>query len=156
MLIAGVGASNGLGAAIARRFAAGGYPVAIAGRNAEKLLRQGKSAAAIGTRWQLRRGLSPFFYCHWGVGIGGGLVVDDEAFLGTTGNAMEIGHVCRRTVRKERQNVRFSLSQARLAQRIKIQANPVCGAMDGMNKTQWHQKKTVSDRVPPKKSERGR
>jgi predicted NBD/HSP70 family sugar kinase len=51
------------------------------------------TAAAIGTRWQLRRGLSPFFYCHWGVGIGGGLVVDDEAFLGTTGNAMEIGHV---------------------------------------------------------------
>jgi NAD(P)-dependent dehydrogenase (short-subunit alcohol dehydrogenase family) len=37
VLIAGVGASHGLGAAIARRFAAGGYPVMIAGRNAEKL-----------------------------------------------------------------------------------------------------------------------
>jgi hypothetical protein len=37
VLISGVGASHGLGAAIARRFAAGGYPVAIAGRNAEKL-----------------------------------------------------------------------------------------------------------------------
>ena len=37
MLISGVGASHGLGAAIARRFAAGGYPVVIAGRNAEKL-----------------------------------------------------------------------------------------------------------------------
>ena len=36
-LIVGVGASYGLGAAIARRFAAGGYPVAIAGRNAQKL-----------------------------------------------------------------------------------------------------------------------
>ncbi len=37
VLIVGVGASHGLGAAIARRFAAGGYPVAIAGRNAAKL-----------------------------------------------------------------------------------------------------------------------
>lgn len=36
-LIVGVGASQGLGAAIARRFAAGGHPVVIAGRNAEKL-----------------------------------------------------------------------------------------------------------------------
>ena len=36
-LVVGVGAEQGLGAAIARRFAAGGYPVAIAGRNAEKL-----------------------------------------------------------------------------------------------------------------------
>jgi len=37
VLIVGVGASQGLGAAIARRFAAGGYPIAVAGRNAEKL-----------------------------------------------------------------------------------------------------------------------
>jgi NAD(P)-dependent dehydrogenase (short-subunit alcohol dehydrogenase family) len=37
LLVVGVGASQGLGAAIARRFADGGYPVAIAGRNAEKL-----------------------------------------------------------------------------------------------------------------------
>ena len=37
VLIVGVGASRGLGAAIARRFAAGGHPVAIAGRNAAKL-----------------------------------------------------------------------------------------------------------------------
>jgi NAD(P)-dependent dehydrogenase (short-subunit alcohol dehydrogenase family) len=37
VLIVGVGASQGLGAAIARRFSDGGYPVAIAGRNAEKL-----------------------------------------------------------------------------------------------------------------------
>jgi NAD(P)-dependent dehydrogenase (short-subunit alcohol dehydrogenase family) len=36
-LIVGVGASRGLGAAIARRFARGGYPVTIAGRNAVKL-----------------------------------------------------------------------------------------------------------------------
>ena len=37
LLVVGVGASFGLGAAIARRFAAGGYQVAIAGRNAAKL-----------------------------------------------------------------------------------------------------------------------
>ena len=37
VLVAGVGALNGLGAAIARRFGREGFPVLIAGRNAEKL-----------------------------------------------------------------------------------------------------------------------
>jgi len=37
VLIVGVGASRGLGAAIARRFASGGHPVTIAGRSAAKL-----------------------------------------------------------------------------------------------------------------------
>ncbi|WP_293367089.1 SDR family NAD(P)-dependent oxidoreductase [Phenylobacterium sp.] len=37
LLVVGVGAPLGLGAAIARRFAQGGYPVVIAGRNAPKL-----------------------------------------------------------------------------------------------------------------------
>lgn len=37
VLVAGVGATNGLGAAIARRFGREGFPVVIAGRNAEKL-----------------------------------------------------------------------------------------------------------------------
>jgi NAD(P)-dependent dehydrogenase (short-subunit alcohol dehydrogenase family) len=37
LLVAGVGSPLGLGAAIARRFARGGFPVAIAGRNPEKL-----------------------------------------------------------------------------------------------------------------------
>jgi NAD(P)-dependent dehydrogenase (short-subunit alcohol dehydrogenase family) len=37
VLIVGVGAWNGLGSALARRFARGGHAVAIAGRNAEKL-----------------------------------------------------------------------------------------------------------------------
>jgi len=37
ILVVGVGASLGLGAAIARRFARGGHPVTIAGRNAGKL-----------------------------------------------------------------------------------------------------------------------
>ncbi|GAB4070653.1 SDR family NAD(P)-dependent oxidoreductase [Ancylobacter sonchi] len=37
ILIAGVGSVQGLGAAIARRFGREGYPVVLAGRNAEKL-----------------------------------------------------------------------------------------------------------------------
>lgn len=37
VLVSGVGSSSGLGAAIARRFAEGGYPVVIAGRSEEKL-----------------------------------------------------------------------------------------------------------------------
>jgi NAD(P)-dependent dehydrogenase (short-subunit alcohol dehydrogenase family) len=37
VLIVGVGAWRGVGAAVARRFAREGYPVAIAGRNADKL-----------------------------------------------------------------------------------------------------------------------
>jgi NAD(P)-dependent dehydrogenase (short-subunit alcohol dehydrogenase family) len=37
VLVVGVGATRGLGAAIARRFGREGFPVAIAGRNAEKL-----------------------------------------------------------------------------------------------------------------------
>jgi NAD(P)-dependent dehydrogenase (short-subunit alcohol dehydrogenase family) len=50
VLLVGVGASQGLGAAIARRFADGGYPVAIAGRNEAKLnetLAELKAAGAI-------------------------------------------------------------------------------------------------------------
>src|SRR5271168_3699318 len=37
VLVVGVGSSRGLGAAIARRFAKGGHPLMIAGRNAAKL-----------------------------------------------------------------------------------------------------------------------
>ncbi len=50
VLIVGVGASLGLGAAIARRFAAGGHPVTIAGRSADKLeatLRELKDTGAV-------------------------------------------------------------------------------------------------------------
>ena len=42
VLVSGVGASNGLGAAIARKFAAGGYPVVIAGRSEEKTAKHAK------------------------------------------------------------------------------------------------------------------
>ena len=51
------------------------------------------TAAAIGEAWQSRGVLTNFLYCHWGVGIGGGLVLDLETYRGTTGNALELGHV---------------------------------------------------------------
>ena len=50
VLVAGDGASQGLGAAIARRFAAGGYPVAIAGRSADKLHATAEELKASGAR----------------------------------------------------------------------------------------------------------
>jgi NAD(P)-dependent dehydrogenase (short-subunit alcohol dehydrogenase family) len=48
VLVVGVGASRGLGAAIARRFADGGFAVAIAGRNAEKLAETAAALRATG------------------------------------------------------------------------------------------------------------
>ncbi len=50
VLVVGVGAEQGLGAAIARRFAAGGHPVAIAGRNAPKLEATAAALAASGAQ----------------------------------------------------------------------------------------------------------
>ena len=50
VLVAGVGASRGLGAAIARRFASGGFAVAIAGRNAEKLAQTAAELRAAGAK----------------------------------------------------------------------------------------------------------
>ncbi len=47
-LIVGVGAAKGLGAAAARVFAAAGFDVTIAGRNATKLEEAAKSIAAAG------------------------------------------------------------------------------------------------------------
>jgi predicted NBD/HSP70 family sugar kinase len=51
------------------------------------------TAAALGEAWQSRNELRTFLYCHWGVGIGGGLVVDLQTYRGATGNAVELGHV---------------------------------------------------------------
>jgi NAD(P)-dependent dehydrogenase (short-subunit alcohol dehydrogenase family) len=48
VLILGVGAPRGLGAATARVFAAAGHPVVIAGRSADKLRRAAESIAAVG------------------------------------------------------------------------------------------------------------
>ena len=48
VLILGVGAASGLGAAAGRVFAAAGFPVTIAGRNARKLEEAARSIAAVG------------------------------------------------------------------------------------------------------------
>ena len=50
VLVVGAGASQGLGAAIARRFAAGGYPVALAGRTESKLEQTAAEIRAAGGR----------------------------------------------------------------------------------------------------------
>ena len=49
VLIVGVGAWHGLGAALARRFARGGHPVVVAGRNAEKLEATARQLSNTGT-----------------------------------------------------------------------------------------------------------
>ena len=51
------------------------------------------TAAALGEAWQSRTELRNFLYCHWGVGIGGGLVIELDTYRGVTGNALELGHV---------------------------------------------------------------
>ena len=50
VLVVGVGASRGLGAAIARRFWRAGHPVVIAGRNAEKLEKTAKELKHAGAK----------------------------------------------------------------------------------------------------------
>ena len=56
-------------------------------------LENAATAAALGEAWQSRNERRNFLYCHWDVGIGGGLVLDLETYRGTTGNAVELGHV---------------------------------------------------------------
>jgi NAD(P)-dependent dehydrogenase (short-subunit alcohol dehydrogenase family) len=50
VLVVGVGASRGLGAAIARRFGRDGHPVLVAGRSAEKLEATAKELGTAGIR----------------------------------------------------------------------------------------------------------
>ena len=50
VLVVGVGASLGVGGAVARRFAREGHPVVVAGRNAEKLAVTAKEIEASGAR----------------------------------------------------------------------------------------------------------
>lgn len=57
------------------------------------LVDNASTAAAMAHAWRLPHGHSPFLFCYWGLGIGGGLILGDEVYRGTTGNATEIGHV---------------------------------------------------------------
>jgi len=51
-------------------------------------------AAALGeTLFGVARTLDNFFYMHFGVGLGGTLVVNRSAYRGASGNATEIGHI---------------------------------------------------------------
>ena len=51
-------------------------------------------AAALGeTLFGVARSLDNFFYMHFGVGLGGTLVVNRSAYRGANGNATEIGHI---------------------------------------------------------------
>src|ERR1700758_2454971 len=51
-------------------------------------------AAALGeTLFGVARTLDNFFYMHFGVGLGGSLVVNRSAYRGANGNATEIGHI---------------------------------------------------------------
>jgi predicted NBD/HSP70 family sugar kinase len=52
------------------------------------------AAAALGeTLFGVARTLDSFFYMHFGVGLGGTLVVNRSAYRGANGNATEIGHI---------------------------------------------------------------
>ena len=57
------------------------------------LIDNAATAATIGVGWRLPHDHGPYLYCYWGIGIGGGLVIGDDVYRGTTGNAIEIGHV---------------------------------------------------------------
>jgi predicted NBD/HSP70 family sugar kinase len=51
-------------------------------------------AAALGeTLFGVARALDNFFYMHFGVGLGGTLVMNRSAYRGANGNATEIGHI---------------------------------------------------------------
>jgi predicted NBD/HSP70 family sugar kinase len=52
------------------------------------------AAAALGeTMFGVARSLESFFYLHFGLGLGGTLVVNRSAYRGANGNATEIGHI---------------------------------------------------------------
>jgi predicted NBD/HSP70 family sugar kinase len=62
-----------------------GYPV---------ILDNDGTAAAIGERWSGgARGVRNFAFIYIGVGIGGGLFLEDHVFRGATTNAGEFGHI---------------------------------------------------------------
>jgi len=61
--------------------------------NVPVLVDNSATAAAVGVAWRLPHDHAPYLYCYWGLGIGGGLVSSDNVYRGTTGNAVEIGHV---------------------------------------------------------------
>ena len=52
------------------------------------------TAAALGEHWRgIGDGAESFIYLYLGVGIGGGLVLDGQAYRGLRGNTGEISHI---------------------------------------------------------------
>jgi hypothetical protein len=62
---------------------------------------------------------------------------------------MQISHPRWRGVREMCEDVRFALRQPVHAQIIEIKPDAVCRTVNWMNKTQWHQRETVSGRAQP-------
>lgn len=62
--------------------------------NLPVLLENNATAAAVGERWYgVGKEVSTFFYLLFGVGLGGGLIINGHPYEGDTGNAGELGYV---------------------------------------------------------------
>lgn len=57
-------------------------------------LENNATAAAVGERWYgAGQHLSHFFYLFFGIGLGGGLIIDGRPYEGHSGNAAELGYL---------------------------------------------------------------
>ena len=57
-------------------------------------LKNNATAAAVGERWYgIGRDVSTFFYLLFGIGLGGGVIIDGHPYEGHTGNAGELGYI---------------------------------------------------------------
>jgi predicted NBD/HSP70 family sugar kinase len=58
------------------------------------LLKNNATAAAVGERWYgVGQEVSTFFYLLFGVGLGGGILIDGHPYEGNAGNAGELGYI---------------------------------------------------------------
>jgi predicted NBD/HSP70 family sugar kinase len=57
-------------------------------------LENNATAAALGERWYgAGQRLSHFFYVYFGIGLGGGVILNDQVYSGLRGNAGELGYL---------------------------------------------------------------
>lgn len=57
-------------------------------------LKNNATAAAVGERWYgIGKDVSTFFYLLFGIGLGGGIIIDGHPYEGHTGNAGELGYI---------------------------------------------------------------
>jgi predicted NBD/HSP70 family sugar kinase len=58
------------------------------------ILKNNATAATVGERWYgIGKDVSTFFYLLFGIGLGGGVVIDGHPYEGHSGNAGELGYV---------------------------------------------------------------